>query len=78
MYTPVDPHAISELYQHFLTAAIVLGPVLSALGIIALMGWRVSWNISRRLASIDYKLNTMWRAFCKQHNMDPNGGKEVN
>jgi hypothetical protein len=74
---PVSPQAITDLYQHLLTAAIVLGPLLSALGVMAFFGWKASWTISRELTSINHKLGIMWRAFCKQHNIDPNGGKEV-
>lgn len=71
----MDPHAISELWQHILTAGVVLGPVLSALGIVTLLGWRVTWNISQRLTTIEYKINLMWKAFCKQHKLDTNGNE---
>lgn len=60
-----DPHAISELYQHIITAVVVLVPMMGAF---AAFAWRVSWRLGR----IDYKIGLMWRAFCKQHKL--NGG----
>ena len=73
---PSSPQAINELYQHLLTAALVLGPLLSAIGVASFFGLRVSWAISRRLTTIDNKLGIMWRAFCKQHDIDPNGKED--
>ena len=66
---PVDSHAISELYQHIITAAVVLGPTL---GTIALLAWRLSWRLSR----IDYRIEVMWRAFCRQHKLNGDAGDE--
>lgn len=62
-----DTHAITELYQHIITAVLIIVPVLGAFAIFA---WRVSWRMGR----FEQKLGMLWKAFCKAHNLDPTNG----
>lgn len=58
----MDPHAISELYQHIITAITVIGPLVLVWG-------SIMWKLGR----MEYKINLMWKAFCKQHELGTNG-----
>lgn len=64
----ITDHAVTELYQHIITAVAVLAPILSAM---ALFAWRISWRLGR----IDHKIGIMWRAFCKAHHLDLQDGE---
>ena len=62
----MDLHAVSELYQHVLS--ILIAGVTIGAPIFVLL-WRISWKLSR----VAFETRMMWRAFCLEHKIDPNG-----